>query len=42
MSILLNIKHELKHIIEAMHAVTNVDIIIVDDKLQRIASTVDK
>lgn len=42
MSILMNIKHELQHIIEAMHAVTNVDITIVDEKLKRIASTVDK
>lgn len=40
MSILMNIKHELQHIIEAMHAVTNVDITIVDESLQRIASTV--
>lgn len=42
MSILMNIRQELLHIIEAMHAVTNVDIAIVDDKLQRIVSTVDK
>ena len=42
MSILMNIKHELQHIIEAMHAVTNVDITVVDEKLKRIASTVDK
>lgn len=42
MNILMNIKQELQHIIEAMHAVTNVDITIVDEKLQRIASTVDK
>ncbi len=42
MSILMNIRYELLHIIEAMHAVTNVNITIVDDKLQRIASAVDK
>lgn len=42
MSILMNIKHELLHIIEAMHAVTNVDIIIVDENLKRIVSTVDQ
>ena len=42
MSILMNINNELQHIIEAMNAVTNVDITIVDEKLQRIASTVDK
>ena len=42
MNILLSIKNELQHIIEAMHAVTNVDITIVDENLQRVASTVDK
>lgn len=42
MSILMNINHELQHIIEAMNAVTNVDITVVDEKLQRIASTVDQ
>ena len=42
MNILMNIKHELQHIIEAMHAVTNVDITIVDEALQRIATTVDE
>ena len=42
MSILMNINHELQHIIEAMNAVTNVDITIVDENLQRIASTVDE
>ena len=42
MNILMNIKHELQHIIEAMHAVTNVDITIVDEALQRIASTVSE
>ncbi len=42
MNILMNIKYELQHIIEAMHAVTNVDITIVDESLQRVASTVDK
>lgn len=38
----MNIKHELQHIIEAMHAVTNVDITIVDESLQRIATTVNE
>jgi len=42
MSILMNINHELKHIIEAMNAVTNVDITVVDENLQRIASTVNE
>jgi transcriptional regulator with PAS, ATPase and Fis domain len=42
MNILMNIKHELQHIIEAMHAVTNVDITIVDESLQRIATTVNE
>lgn len=42
MSILMNIKNELQHIIEAMHAVTNVDITVVDEKLRRVVSTVDK
>lgn len=42
MNILMSIKNELQHIIEAMHAVTNVDITIVDENLQRVASTVDK
>ena len=42
MNILMSIKHELQHIIEAMHAVTNVDITIVDEGLQRIASTVNE
>ncbi|MGB4608110.1 MAG: sigma 54-interacting transcriptional regulator [Sedimentibacter sp.] len=38
----MSVKQELQHIIEAMHAVTNVDITIVDEDLQRIASTVDE
>jgi transcriptional regulator with PAS, ATPase and Fis domain len=42
MNILISVKQELQHIIEAMHAVTNVDITIVDEDLQRIASTVDE
>lgn len=42
MNILMSIKHELQHIIEAMHAVTNVDITIVDESLQRIATTVNE
>ena len=42
MNILMSVKQELQHIIEAMHAVTNVDITIVDEDLQRIASTVDE
>ena len=42
MSILLSIKSELQHIVEALHAVTNVDIIIVDEYLDRIVSTVKK
>lgn len=42
MNVLMNIKYELQHIIEAMHAVTNVDITIVDEKLQRVVTTVDK
>jgi len=42
MSILLNIKSELQHIVEALHAVTNVDIIVVDEHLDRVVSTVKK
>lgn len=41
MSRLKSIKNELLHIIEALHAVTNVDIIIVDEHLERVVSTVD-
>jgi transcriptional regulator with PAS, ATPase and Fis domain len=40
MSRLKSIKNELLHIIEAIHAVTNVDIIIVDEHLERVISTV--
>ena len=42
MSVLMSIKKELLHIVEALHAVTNVDILIVDDNLDRIVSTVQK
>lgn len=42
MSKLKSIKTELLHIIEALHAVTNVDITIVDDQLERVATTVQK
>jgi len=42
MSVLMSIKTELLHIVEALHAVTNVDILIVDDNLDRIVSTVQK
>lgn len=42
MSRLKGIKTELMHIIEALHAVTNVDIIIVDEHLERVVSTVHK
>lgn len=40
MRILLSIKTELQHIVEALHAVTNVDITIVDEHLDRIVTTV--
>lgn len=42
MSVLMSIRSELTHIVEALKAVTNVDIIIVDEKLDRIVSTVGK
>ena len=42
MSRLKSISNELLHIIEALHAVTNVDIIIVDEHLERVVSTVNK
>ncbi|MGD9569896.1 MAG: sigma 54-interacting transcriptional regulator [Sedimentibacter sp.] len=42
MSKLKSINTELLHIIEALHAVTNVDIIIVDEHLERVVSTVNK
>jgi len=42
MSVLMGIKKELLHIVEVLHAVTNVDILIVDDNLDRIVSTVQK
>jgi len=42
MSVLMGIKTELLHIVEALHAVTNVDILIVDDNLDRIVSTVQE
>ncbi|MFA9423718.1 MAG: sigma-54 interaction domain-containing protein [Sedimentibacter sp.] len=40
MSLLMSIKKELLHIVEALHAVTKVDIIIVDNQLDRVVSTV--
>lgn len=40
MSRLKGIKNELMHIIEALHAVTSVDITIVDKNLERVVSTV--
>jgi len=39
MSILKNINNELQHIIEAMHAVTGIDITIVDENMERIVGT---
>lgn len=39
MGALNSIKGELQHIIEAMHAVTNIDITIVDENLQRLVAT---
>lgn len=39
MSTLKSIYTELLHIIEALHAVTNVDIIVVDENLERVIST---
>jgi len=42
MSLLLSIKKELRHIVEAINAITNVDIIVVDENLERIVSTVKK
>lgn len=42
MNILMSIRAELTHIVEALKAVTNVDIIIVDENLDRIVSTVGK
>lgn len=42
MSILMSIRTELTHIVEALKAVTNVDIVLVDEKLDRIVSTVGK
>lgn len=39
MSILENIKKDLLHIIESMYAITNIDITIVDDKLNRVVAT---
>lgn len=40
MSLMMSITKELLHIVEAIHAVTNVDIIIVDNELNRVVSTV--
>jgi len=39
MGVLNSIKCELQHIIEAMHAVTNIDITIVDENLKRLVAT---
>ena len=39
MSLLKSIKSELQHIIEAMYAVTNIDITIVDENLKRVVGT---
>ena len=39
MSILNSIKGELQHIVETIHAITNVDITIVDENLQRLVAT---
>lgn len=39
MGALDSIKGELQHIIEAMHAVTNIDITIVDENLRRVVAT---
>lgn len=40
MSLLTDIRTELLHVVEALHAVTNIDIIIVDSNLKRVVSTV--
>jgi len=40
MSLLTDIGTELLHVVEALHAVTNIDIIIVDSNLRRVVSTV--
>ncbi|MEL7648568.1 MAG: sigma 54-interacting transcriptional regulator [Sedimentibacter sp.] len=42
MSLLMSIRTELSHIVEALKAVTNVDILIVDENLDRVVSTVEK
>lgn len=39
MSLLNSIKGELQHIVETIHAITNIDITIVDEKLQRLVAT---
>ncbi|SHJ15635.1 sigma-54 interaction domain-containing protein [Lutispora thermophila] len=39
MSVLKSIKNELQHIIEAMNAVTSIDITIVDENMERIVAT---
>lgn len=39
MTILENIKNDLLHIIESMYAITNIDITIVDNKLNRVVAT---
>ncbi|WMJ77630.1 MULTISPECIES: sigma-54 interaction domain-containing protein [unclassified Sedimentibacter] len=40
MSLLMDIRTELMHVVEALHAVTNIDIIVVDNNLERVVSTV--
>lgn len=40
MSLLTDIRTELMHVVEALHAVTNIDIIVVDNNLERVVSTV--
>ncbi len=40
MSLLMDIKTELFHVVEALHAVTNIEIIVVDSELNRVVSTV--
>ena len=39
MGVLDSIKGELQHIVEAIHAITNVDLTIVDENLQRLVAT---
>ena len=39
MSVLNSIKGELQHIVEAIHAITNVDLTVVDENLRRLVAT---